>query len=262
MAGAAMTLQAAAPVKPPDSQALAEPAYFKTGVLTLQDLIWAQTQIERIYYSHRLWPKENPRPKPPFEQMVSAALIEKKAMEPLRMSDALKQYWNIEITPEMLQTEMDRMERESKDRDTLHELFSALHNNPYLIAETLVRDNLAEKALRNHYAYDASIHASERHRADEIASHVKDGTAWAVLDAHYSRRRILLEDDSVAERRHAATPEKTDELRLSSEDLTALRKRLADRETNSFREDETGFLFERKISENSRGLEMEVRNVK
>ena len=65
MAGSCIALQAAATVKPPDLQALAEPAYFKTGVLTLQDRIWAQTQIERVYYNHRLWPKENPDPKPP-----------------------------------------------------------------------------------------------------------------------------------------------------------------------------------------------------
>ena len=70
MAGSCMALPAAAPVKPAASLAPAEPAYFKTGVLALQDRIWAQTQIERVYYNHRLWPKENPDPKPPFEQMV------------------------------------------------------------------------------------------------------------------------------------------------------------------------------------------------
>ena len=56
------------------------PAYFRTGVLTQADRVWAQTQIERVYYNHRIWPKENPGPKPAFEQMVPLALIEKKAM--------------------------------------------------------------------------------------------------------------------------------------------------------------------------------------
>ena len=65
MAGSCVVLQAASPLTPAASLIPAEPAYFKTGVLTLQDRLWAQTQIERVYYNHRLWPKENPDAKPP-----------------------------------------------------------------------------------------------------------------------------------------------------------------------------------------------------
>jgi hypothetical protein len=133
------------------------PSYFATGILTLQDRIWAQTQIERVWYNHRIWPKENSGPKPPFEQMVPAALIEKKATDVLRMGAALKQYWNIEITPPMLQSELDRMERESKDRATLHELFSALRDDPFLIAETLARGNVAQQLLYVHTDYDERL---------------------------------------------------------------------------------------------------------
>ena len=62
-----------------------------SGAITRKERISAQTQIERVYYNHRIWPKENQALKPPFEQLVPAALIEKKALEPLRMSAALKQ---------------------------------------------------------------------------------------------------------------------------------------------------------------------------
>jgi len=34
--------------------------------------------IERVYYEHRIWPKENPGPKPPFEQMITRAQLEAK----------------------------------------------------------------------------------------------------------------------------------------------------------------------------------------
>jgi hypothetical protein len=34
-----------------------EPAYFKTGVLTLEDRVWAQTQIERVFYNHLAQPR-------------------------------------------------------------------------------------------------------------------------------------------------------------------------------------------------------------
>src|SRR5689334_23219109 len=57
------------------------PSYFKTGVLDLKTRIWAQTQIEQVFWSHRIWPKENPQPKPPFEQMVPASVIEIKVTD-------------------------------------------------------------------------------------------------------------------------------------------------------------------------------------
>ena len=87
----------------------AMPGYFRTGVLDMESRVWAETQIERVYYNHRIWPKENSGLKPTFEVMVHPELIAKKAQEPLRMSAALKQLWSVEITPAMLQTEMDRM---------------------------------------------------------------------------------------------------------------------------------------------------------
>jgi hypothetical protein len=41
--------------------------------LTFDDRVRAQEAIERVYYEHRIWPKENPGPKPPFDQMISRA---------------------------------------------------------------------------------------------------------------------------------------------------------------------------------------------
>ena len=97
------------------------------AVLDREARIVAQTRIERVYYSHRVWPLENRTEKPPFEAMIPAAEIERKAEEPLRMSTALKKLWNVELSPAMLQAEMERMERDSKDRATLHELFENPH---------------------------------------------------------------------------------------------------------------------------------------
>jgi hypothetical protein len=38
--------------------------------LTFEERVKAQEAIESVYYAHRIWPKENPGTKPPFEQMV------------------------------------------------------------------------------------------------------------------------------------------------------------------------------------------------
>ena len=38
--------------------------------LSLEDRVKAQEAIERVYWSHRIWPKENPQLKPSFEQVI------------------------------------------------------------------------------------------------------------------------------------------------------------------------------------------------
>src|SRR6185369_10084356 len=173
-----ISLGAASPATSIDHRASSSeilPSYFRTGVLDMEARIWAQTQIERVYYNHRIWPKENPGPKPPFEQMVPADLIAKKAAEPLRMSAALKQYWNVEITPAMLQTEMDRMERDSKDRTTLHELFSAVQDDPFLVAELLARAPMVNRLIREAFAFDARQQAEPSGRAIAVAARIRQG---------------------------------------------------------------------------------------
>src|SRR5512139_248580 len=77
--------------------------------LTFEERVKAQEAIERVYYSHRIWPKENPGPKPPFEEMVPKEVIEAKVTDYLKKCAALDKYWQRPIQPEQLQAEMDRM---------------------------------------------------------------------------------------------------------------------------------------------------------
>ncbi|HQO21202.1 MAG TPA: hypothetical protein PK747_11025 [Acidobacteriota bacterium] len=113
--------------------------------LTFQERVKAQEAIERVYYSHRIWPKENPGPKPPFEKMVPKESIEAKVTDYLKKCAALDQFWQRPIIASQLQAEMDRMAKGSKDPATLNELFAALQNDPYLIAECLARPVLADR---------------------------------------------------------------------------------------------------------------------
>jgi hypothetical protein len=222
--------------------------------LTRAERIEAQTAIERVFYNHRIWPKDNPAPKPSFEEMIPATLIEKKAGEPVRLSAALGHLWNIAITPAMLQAELDRMVRESRDRATLHELFTALGNDPYLIAETLARGNLAEQALRRQYAFDADLHAGERRHAEEIAARVKRGADWSGLEAGYSRRRFRLQG---GEPSGPDGPADSAGDRLPAEALAGLRNRLAAGEPGALREDENGWLLMRRSADEAGVLEVE-----
>ena len=84
---------------------------------------------------------------------MSQAQIERKVEDYLRNSQALEDYWQQPITPKQLQTEMDRMANHTKRPGVLRELFAALGNDPYIIAECLARPLLADRLARGLYAH-------------------------------------------------------------------------------------------------------------
>ena len=103
---------------------------------------------------------------------MSQAQIEKKVENYLRNSQALENYWQKPITPEQLQAEMERMARHSKQPGILRELFAALGNDPYIIAECLARPALADRLARNLYAHDERFHGALKQRAEaDLAAH-------------------------------------------------------------------------------------------
>jgi hypothetical protein len=131
------------------------PAFFgpeaRTNVsqktLTLAERVVYQRALEDVYWRHRIWPKENANPKPSLDVVMSEAQLEQKVEGYLRNSQALEDYWQKPITAEQLQTEMDRMAQHTRQPEILRELFEALGNDPFVIAECLARPLLAERLL-------------------------------------------------------------------------------------------------------------------
>ena len=89
---------------------------------------------------------------------MSQAQLEKKVADYLRKSQALENHWQRPITAEQLQAEMQRMAIHTKKPDVLRELFAALGNDAFIIAECLARPALADRLLTNWYADDQQIH--------------------------------------------------------------------------------------------------------
>src|SRR2546430_3179690 len=125
-----------------------------------------QRAIEEVYWSHRIWPKDRLDPKPPLDAMTSQAQMENKVADYLRNSQALDHYWQRAITTEQLQAEMDRMVKRTREPEVLRELFAALGNDPFVIAECLARPALAERLLANWYAFDQRFHGELKRRAE------------------------------------------------------------------------------------------------
>jgi hypothetical protein len=113
--------------------------------LTFGERVAHQRAIEEVFWRHRSWPKDNPEPKPPLEALVSHAQLETKVRDYLRTSQLVVEQRGSPIGAGELQTEMDRMARQTKQPAVLRELFAALGNDPFVIAECLARPFVAER---------------------------------------------------------------------------------------------------------------------
>jgi N-acetylneuraminic acid mutarotase len=155
------------------------PAKISERTLTFTQRVAYQRAIEEVYWRHRLWPRsrgERPDPKPSLSAVMSQAQLESKVADYLRKSQALQDYWQQTITAEQLQAEMDRMAQHTKQPEMLRELFEALGNDPFVVAECLARPALADRLLTNWYAHDQRVHGELRQRAEaEVQVHAAVG---------------------------------------------------------------------------------------
>src|SRR5262249_2123122 len=111
--------------------------------LTFAERVAYQHAIEEVYWRHRIWPKERSDSKPALDAVMPQAQLENKVRDYLRKSQALEHYWQRPITAEQLQAEMERMAQHTKQPEVLREVFQALGNNPFVIAECLAKPALA-----------------------------------------------------------------------------------------------------------------------
>ena len=131
---------------PQDNAAFGANAH-QSRTLSFADRVAYQSAIEDVYWRHRIWPDTNPGPKPSLDAVMSQAQIERKVEDYLRNSQALEDYWQRPITADQLQTEMERMASHTKQPEVLREIFEALGNDPFVIAECLARPVLAERLV-------------------------------------------------------------------------------------------------------------------
>src|SRR6266481_5471049 len=115
--------------------------------VTFAQRVAYQRAIEEVYWRHRIWPKERPDSKPSLDTVMSQAQLEKKVEDYLRNTQALEDYWQRPVSAEDLQAEMDRMSKNTKQPKVLREIFEALRNDPFLIAECLARPVLSERLI-------------------------------------------------------------------------------------------------------------------
>ena len=164
--------------------------------LTFEERVSYQRAIEDVYWRHRIWPKENSNLKPSLDAVMSQAELEKKVKDYLRNSQALEDYWHRPVTAEQLQAEMDRVAQHTKQPGVLRELFEALGNDPFVIAECLARPALAERLVTSWYAYDRRIQGDLKQRAEAELQNGLSVEEMKQLSGKYSEIE-LVESDAV-----------------------------------------------------------------
>src|SRR5436309_2400252 len=142
------------------------PTNVSQRTLTFAERVAHQRAIEDVYWRHRIWPKERPDPKPSLDAVMSQAQLEKKVENYLSNSQALEDYWQRPISAQQLQAEMDRMARHTKQAEVLRELFEALGNDPFVIAECLARPVLSERLVTDLNPHDRRFHGALRPRRE------------------------------------------------------------------------------------------------
>ena len=128
--------------------------------LTFAERVSYQRVIEEVYWRHRIWPKERPDPKPSLDAVMSQAQLEKKVEDYLRKSQLVAEQRGSPITASELQAEMHRMASHTLHPRVLLELFQALDNDPFVIAECLARPLVAER-LANELTGHGGVEAFE-----------------------------------------------------------------------------------------------------
>ncbi len=127
-----------------------------------------RTVIEHVYYEHRLGSK------PPFEQTVPPSLIEQLVREDLHKESVLKHAYGLEITPALLDTEVQRINTATRAPDMLAEIKKALDNDPVRFAIRFAKPVLVERLLRDRFDNDDALHAPRRHEMEWLRESLLD----------------------------------------------------------------------------------------
>ena len=155
-----------------------------------------RAQIERVLWAHRVWPEQNPQPKPLLDGVVSFDSMRADVARSKSQELALWQRWGVRLTVQELQSEIDRMARESRDPALLAELFHALEDDGKLIAEVLARPALVDRRLRSLIARDDEVTRPVLRRAADALAHADDYCDALGAGAHVERVRYEVGADS------------------------------------------------------------------
>jgi len=128
----------------------------------LTSLCADRAAVERVYYNHRLGEK------PPFEQVLPPATLENLVRQDLRKEAALKETYGVEITPALLDAEVQRINATTRAPEMLAEIKAALGNDPARFANVFAKPIVVERLLREKFNNDDALHLPQRRQVEQM----------------------------------------------------------------------------------------------
>ena len=137
----------------------------------LAALVRDRAVIERVYYNHRLGQK------PPFEEALPPAMLEKLVRLDLKKEAVLRKTYGVTVTPAMLGAEVQRINTTTRAPEMLAEIKAALGNDPAKFAQAFAKPFLVERLLRDKFENDEALHAARRHEAERVREQLLQAAA-------------------------------------------------------------------------------------
>lgn len=200
----------------PTSQAAFTSKGQSQRLLTLAERVAYQRAIEEVYWRHRIWPQDNPEPKPALDELMPMENILAKVEDCLRKSRMLESYWQKPITAEQLQDEMNRMATQTRQPEVLRELYEALDNDPFVIAECLARPALADRLAKSLYDWDERFHLEAKQLAEEGFAGIATVQQMKQRGGNYSELQFVKDEGGEAKDQFRETS--PEDVKLGSRD--------------------------------------------
>jgi hypothetical protein len=115
-----------------------------------------RTATERVYFEHRTGTK------PPFEEAMPAALVERLVREDAKKKAVLAGVYGVPVSDAMVAAEVERINRTTRAPEMLAELKAALGNDAARFARTVAEPLVVERLLRDKFENDDALHAPQR----------------------------------------------------------------------------------------------------
>lgn len=124
----------------------------------VENLVACRLELKQFEWSKTLWPDSNEQAKPSFDSVMSVDEVRRSVHASLQQQATLAQRFGVSIEPAMLQNDLDRMVRDTRDAATLAAMFALFENDATTIAHCVSRPFLVETRLAN--ALNAELHSA------------------------------------------------------------------------------------------------------
>ncbi len=131
--------------------------------LSFEERLHYWRELERARDSHRTGTGTES-----FDQRYAHGALADRVQRYLDMDDILRQKYEIDITKEMLEKELARMERASFDRLRLEHYRKVLDDDRRLLREILAKPYLVERKIHERFILDPSIQEKRRLQAKTL----------------------------------------------------------------------------------------------